>query len=556
MKLISRVHVEGFRSVRDTALDNLGDFSVLAGVNNSGKSNLLRALCAFFNGTCDGENQLDLRRDYYRPDYASKWRRKRVRITVSFELPESFKFHGRLHGAHEFVGDSPSITREWAPRGTQTLYLGNREIVDRDDHQKISQFLSLISFRYVPNRVLPVEVIRQEHEALRNVIVRRLSRTKDESAKLFERINDTSQKIVRDISDQVGALGLDAAAVEIASPESPADLLFGLGYRVRDGEHRFVESLQGSGLQSFLMFTTLHLIDQDYFQRWGWKQAAIWAIEEPESSMHAWLEAQTAAWLASVSKSPSGRLQIIASSHSDRMVQYADVGYGVHRVTTGGKKATEVERMEPRQLLSWGATAGATKFIDPILLFPLEPVLLVEGKHDRDFLRRAYGLLERGNFRICCLEDLAVGATGGDDLRHYIKHHAPAIQSRPPDVPVVLLLDWDKRSKVSSYEGLVPLRRGLVVEVWPEDKCNPNLGRTFRGIERFYSDRMVEAAEKKTDAIARPRKGVAIVENNRYGEVKGILAEIVSTDLRAEDLLHAKTFLLSLLRYPRLDPSP
>ncbi len=35
------------------------------------------------------------------------------------------------------------------------------------------------------------------------------------------------------------------------------------------------ESEQVSGMQSLLMFETLHLIDRDYFQRFGWNQAAI-----------------------------------------------------------------------------------------------------------------------------------------------------------------------------------------------------------------------------------------------------------------------------------------
>lgn len=42
------------------------------------------------------------------------------------------------------------------------------------------------------------------------------------------------------------------------------------------------------------MLETLLPIDQDYFQKFGWRQASIWGIEEPESSLHSSLEIQIA----------------------------------------------------------------------------------------------------------------------------------------------------------------------------------------------------------------------------------------------------------------------
>jgi AAA15 family ATPase/GTPase len=47
MKLISQIEIDHFRSVRDETITALGDFTALAGPNNSGKSNILRALNAF-----------------------------------------------------------------------------------------------------------------------------------------------------------------------------------------------------------------------------------------------------------------------------------------------------------------------------------------------------------------------------------------------------------------------------------------------------------------------------------------------------------------------------
>ena len=44
-------------------------------------------------------------------------------------------------------------------------------------------------------------------------------------------------------------------------------------------ESKIRDTEQGSGIQSLLMLETLYLIDRDYFQQFGWRQAAIWGVE-------------------------------------------------------------------------------------------------------------------------------------------------------------------------------------------------------------------------------------------------------------------------------------
>jgi predicted ATP-dependent endonuclease of OLD family len=71
--------------------------------------------------------------------------------------------------------------------------------------------------------------------------------------------------------------------------------------------------------------------DRDYFQQFGWKQAAVWAVEEPESSLNTALEARTAHSLSRVAKEHGGRLQIIGTTHSDLMIQYGEAGCFVEK---------------------------------------------------------------------------------------------------------------------------------------------------------------------------------------------------------------------------------
>ena len=47
MKLNSQIEIDHFRSLRNETISTLGDFTAFAGPNNSGKSNILRALNVF-----------------------------------------------------------------------------------------------------------------------------------------------------------------------------------------------------------------------------------------------------------------------------------------------------------------------------------------------------------------------------------------------------------------------------------------------------------------------------------------------------------------------------
>jgi predicted ATP-dependent endonuclease of OLD family len=53
MKLLTNIRIEGFRSIREAEIELDSDLTAFAGLNNSGKSNVLRALNAFFNDETD-----------------------------------------------------------------------------------------------------------------------------------------------------------------------------------------------------------------------------------------------------------------------------------------------------------------------------------------------------------------------------------------------------------------------------------------------------------------------------------------------------------------------
>ena len=147
----------------------------------------------------------------------------------------------------------------------------------------------------------------------------------------------------------------DVDLYRLATPLSWQDLIFAFGYKLTMNDSERDDTVQGSGIQSVLMLETLSLIDRDYFQKFGWRQAAIWAVEEPESSLHTSLEAKVSAYLAKIASDPKNRLQVFCTTHSDLMLQNAQQNYFV----TMSKGKSELELCDRKTALEKAVDSGS-----------------------------------------------------------------------------------------------------------------------------------------------------------------------------------------------------
>jgi len=549
MKLISEVEIRGFRSIQLAKLDEIGDFTCFAGLNNSGKSNILRSLNAFFNGQTEEGQFLDVDKDYFRPDLRKK-KAKQISISVTFSLPAHFKFRKGLESVEELLGNKQfKIKKVWSRKESVPAYYLNGKKLDLQERGTIDQYLEMINFRYIPNRVLPIEVVRKEHQALRDVLIRRLGRRAKGDKETFEAIQQTSEKMIYTLVKRIKEASPEIGQVRLATPTSWRDMVFAFGYRLGSGDIELDDSVQGSGIQSHLMLETLYLIDRDYFQKFGWRQAAIWAVEEPESSLHASLEARVASYLSSISLDPSSRLQVFCTTHSDLMLQYASKTVLVEKKDWN----TLCSPMSgPRPAMERLSRMGVSRWAHPILHFPLDPVILVEGKYDHGFIEEALKHIRpKRPVRVCYLEQLdQAGKTGGkDDLLSYVKSQAQAIKGRQKDSPTIVVLDWDASKKRAEFSK--PFREDDPFQalVWPQTAFNPKLSSSFRGIERHFSERMIRQAKRKLpDVFFKSSKGRWTVNSDDYGKVKAALYEIVKSGVKENDLVHTKDFIREILK--------
>jgi predicted ATP-dependent endonuclease of OLD family len=548
MKLITEVTVDHFRSIRAQKIGDLGHFTVIVGLNNSGKSNLLRALHAFFQNKTDVDLPFDFMRDYFCHDMNTK-KAKRVSVTVKFDLPQTFKFRKGLDAANQLLGNSFALRKLWSRNGPNPFFYLNDSTSQLNQEQQslVEQFLSLISFRYIPNRVLPLDIIRNEHKALRDVLIRRIASKAKKQQAVFKDIESTSANLIKSLQYSVHSACPDVGSIRLATPTSWQDLIFAFGYKMKVKDVEIDDSAQGSGIQSLLMFETLSLIDRDYFQKFGWRQAAIWAVEEPEASLHSSLEARVADYLGRLANDPNNRLQVFGTSHSDLILQHSDKPI-LASMQTG---ETKFEAKDRQTVLQEAAKIGISRWTHPVLHNPLYPVVLVEGKYDCAFLEQAFRLLApQKTLHVSYLERLQGGdATGGDKhLQQYIKANGSAIKTRTPSAPVVILLDWDSAKRADEFKKGFNVSDPYRVEVWPDSAFNPNLEKSFHGIERHFSDRIIDEADKTVSMIATKRDGKkAIPKDADYDQFKAAAKKVVDAGITVDDLVHMKNYLQQLL---------
>ena len=458
VRLVKRLSVRGYRSIRDAELGDIGDFAAMAGLNNSGKSNFLRALSAFFTGESEPGIPLEVDSDFYQPDIRAR-KRRAITVSVEFSLPEAFQFRKGLEKVRDTLASREFVVSKRWTRDSPVpeVRLNDLECqhdpLGRDDAQGVEQFLGMISFRYIANRVDPLDIIGQEHQALRDALVRRLGTQRGKDEDVFQAMSEISTKLVASLADHFRSISPHGETVELAAPKSWAEMAFSFGYTVsesvaeakrwrgRTGKQparaTTADVVQGSGIQSLLMFETLDLIDRDYFQQFGWRQAAIWAVEEPESSLHRGLEYDVARLLREIATRRGSRLQILATTHSELVLKQSDTPFLVMKEPVSQLKqdlASVAHQVPRRDAPERAAKLGVSGWLHPLLYDQGVPLVLVEGRNDVDFLEQAVWLLEPGLvFKVQCLGDLPdqPDRTGGvEQLQKYVKEHQTVVRLR------------------------------------------------------------------------------------------------------------------------------
>lgn len=158
MKIIAKVEINYFRSIYSVNLLKNNDVNVLIGGNDSGKSNILKALNLFFN------NETELNAPFYFYDDLSRLREKEARSAKGrASVWIKITFNNFLNW--KSLPDQFSIKRTWNRYEDRPVDTYSEELPSTT----VSRFLNKLSFHYIPavrGRDIFTHYLNALHDAL------------------------------------------------------------------------------------------------------------------------------------------------------------------------------------------------------------------------------------------------------------------------------------------------------------------------------------------------------------------------------------------------------
>ena len=265
MRSIKSIHIKNFRSIVDEKIE-LEDYTCFVGLNDSGKSNVLKALNLFFNGETDYGTTFNFIEDYSK--FAKRGAKQAKEIVIELEIivPESFREHGikvwkktwRMDGLHS---DNAS-----------ELLKG-----------KGNAFLSRIKYLYIP-AVKSKEYFR----SLLSDVYTSMSQTADGAlAELNRQYSGELQRLTASLSEQIkGVLGLDSS---LKIPNDLSILFRNLTFSTSDADTVDIDlNHRGDGIKARYIPTILRFI-QEKTESSRPKRSVygtyVWGFEEPENGL-------------------------------------------------------------------------------------------------------------------------------------------------------------------------------------------------------------------------------------------------------------------------------
>lgn len=360
---IQRIHIRNFRSIREISFCP-GDLAVLVGKNDSGKSNVLRALNLFFNGTTSQNDKIDFDSDHNVYNNPNR-RAKEISVKIEICIPENYR---RVNGDevvwekrwrseglvyNKYVG----IRREEGPRGGV-----NWQEVEIPDRSNLHVLLRNIRFIYVP-AIKDLEYFSELRASIYDVISDIADREFRNSSGDFEQ---SIAHQLEDLTNQITAsLGFRS---RLALPKNLSHIFESLDFL--SNEQNISLDLRGDGVKARHIPLILKFMadkKRGLQGRGAQPYNFIWGYEEPENS----LEISSSVELADqfLEFAGNGITQVILTTHSPvfynlhTMVENTDKKVTCHHIY---RSVDEDGTKQAEELLDLDERMGMTALLAPM----------------------------------------------------------------------------------------------------------------------------------------------------------------------------------------------
>lgn len=289
MRIIEKIEIKYFRSfdggVRQPKAEiyDLKDLNIFSGANDSGKSNILRALNLFFKNEVTPGVPFDLDRDLSKvqKDRSDKNTiEKKKKSTGKDVRQRDLWVKIRLYFKNDKVGVLPEnfyVEKMWDKNGLSQFKKDN--LKKNPDPKKapaqagqLSMFLNNISFEYVP-AVKDKEFFKFLFKKLQDYLFKKQGQKNNQFTEYSNKVDRLLKVETQNLFDEFKKnTGIDAG---FTVPDTLVDFFRTLGVETGNGISLFD---RGDGIQARFIPDILNEISK------GSKKKIIWGFEEPENS--------------------------------------------------------------------------------------------------------------------------------------------------------------------------------------------------------------------------------------------------------------------------------
>jgi AAA15 family ATPase/GTPase len=333
---IKNIHLKNFRSFDNCLIEFEDFYTAICGKNNSGKSNIIRAILNVLERPIGIRNRLNFNSDF--PVWKSKSSKENIELTILIQL-DSIADIGLIKFLQVFLQDKSEenqvieiddilltirITVSANPKENKTEIFVNDKTVE--DNYKIGEILRRIHFAQVivfHNSTQPnTSYRRTSHGQLENLSVKTKELIENKVGQINKELSKAIQKHKSELQELIGRL---QEKYEVGLSFSGFDMDFErIPYEISLGEKNYELPLEdwGSGTKNRTLilssiFNAKNLIDQDEESN---RITPIVIIEEPESFLHPSAQSEFGRILQDLSKELE--IQVIATTHSPYLLSH------------------------------------------------------------------------------------------------------------------------------------------------------------------------------------------------------------------------------------------
>lgn len=403
--IITSIRIKNFRSIRN-AFIKVKDMNVFVGLNDVGKSNVLKALNLFFTGNTDYHTPFNFEKDFSCFFTKKSHKTKEIVIKIEFEIPETYKEHGTY--TWEKIWKADNYIEE------NILNQNGKKPTDRS---RVPGTLKRIKYRYVPavkSKEYYKSLLVDLYDTASSVLYNPLGQSIQDFSKV---IQDYTDQIHTEVSERIG---IDS---RLSIPQNLSELFKALIFQttLADRDNVIPLDMRGDGIQArHIPIILKYIADEDQKTRnqGSMKVNTIWGFEEPENGM----ELSKAFELADDFLEYTDSIQMFITTHSPAFyMKKNDVRTQIFYITQneGTKISTTVNGTYIGKTMGLMPIVApyieeqekkikeAQRLIENNLLYD-KPTIMVEGKTDKQYLELAiklfspklYKLLQDNKLRI------------------------------------------------------------------------------------------------------------------------------------------------------------